>query len=46
MEREAAPALGETAPDFTLSDTEGASWHLDERVAQQRVLLVFYRGQW
>jgi peroxiredoxin len=46
MEREAAPAPGESAPDFTLTDTEGASWHLDERVATQRVLLIFYRGQW
>lgn len=46
MERETAPAPGESAPDFTLPDTEGASWHLDERVATQRVLLIFYRGQW
>lgn len=44
--RETAPAPGERVPDFTLTDTESATWHLDERVAAQRVLLIFYRGQW
>jgi peroxiredoxin len=46
MERDRAPTPGEIAPDFSLTDTEGALWHLDERVAVERVLLIFYRGQW
>lgn len=48
-----APQLGQKAPDFTLSDTNGKSVALSELLSSpvngktpKGVLLVFYRGYW
>ena len=50
-----APQVGQKAPDFTLSDTNGKPVSLSElvaardenaRAAPKGVLLVFYRGYW
>jgi cytochrome oxidase Cu insertion factor (SCO1/SenC/PrrC family) len=38
-------AEGKPAPDFTLADQGGKSFHLSA-MRGQRVLLVFYRGYW
>jgi hypothetical protein len=40
-----APAVAQTAPDFTLSDQTGAPVHL-AGLRGKNVLLVFYRGHW
>jgi peroxiredoxin len=40
------PALGESAPDFTLPDAAGASRRLADLCAEQPLVLVFYRGHW
>jgi cytochrome oxidase Cu insertion factor (SCO1/SenC/PrrC family) len=40
-----ATAEGKLAPDFTLKDQEGKSFHLAS-VRGKRVLLIFYRGYW
>jgi hypothetical protein len=51
----AAPQVGQRVPDFTLSDTNGASVSLDNLLssfgdsssaAPKAVLLIFYRGYW
>jgi len=42
---ERAPAVGETAPDFTLVDQRGETVSLSSLRGQQTVL-VFYRGFW
>jgi thioredoxin-dependent peroxiredoxin len=36
--------LGKTAPDFTLTDHHGHTWHLNELVGHGPVVLVFYYG--
>jgi peroxiredoxin Q/BCP len=36
------PAIGDTAPDFTLPDQDGEAFHLSQ--APGRLLLVFYPG--
>jgi len=53
-----APQIGQKAPDFTLSDTNGKAVSLSELLAsptrneretptsQKGVLLIFYRGYW
>jgi hypothetical protein len=48
-----APRIGQRAPDFTLSDTDGKPVSLSELLstpvngkAPKGVLLVFYRGYW
>ena len=42
-----APAVGETAPDFTLSDANGRPVTLSRVLAGSNgALLVFYRGYW
>ena len=48
-----APQMGQKAPDFTLSDTNGKSVSLSELLSlavngktTKGVLLVFYRGYW
>lgn len=48
-----APQVGQKAPEFTLSDTNGKSVSLSELLTSQvngnapkGVLLVFYRGYW
>jgi hypothetical protein len=38
------PAIGERAPDFALSDQNGASWTLDELKGKDGLLLVFTRS--
>ncbi len=49
----AAPQVGQTAPDFTLSDTDGKSVSLSGLVTAPNkgaptrgVVLIFYRGYW
>ncbi len=38
--------LGDTAPDFTLTDQNGGKVTLSEAVKKSPVVLVFYRGYW
>src|SRR3954447_24668227 len=40
----AAPNVGEKAPDFRLSSTEGASMHLSTLITEAPVVLVVLRG--
>jgi hypothetical protein len=40
-----APQLGDTAPDFSVTDPEGRTFALSQH-RDTPVLLVFYRGQW
>jgi peroxiredoxin len=37
-------AVGQTAPDFTLSDQHGVEFHLAEALTTGPVVLVFLRG--
>jgi cytochrome oxidase Cu insertion factor (SCO1/SenC/PrrC family) len=39
-------AVGETAPDFTLTDQNGRSHSLAAERGKRAVVLVFYRGYW
>ncbi len=39
-------AIGETAPDFTLTDQAGRSHTLSAERGKRPVVLVFYRGHW
>lgn len=39
-------AVGEVAPDFTLSDEQGRKVTLSEARGKAPVVLVFYRGYW
>lgn len=39
-------AVGEVAPDFTLSDERGRKVTLSEARGKAPVVLVFYRGYW
>ena len=44
---EAALRVGQTAPDFTLADTDGHPVSLAQlRQTHRAVLLIFYRGYW
>jgi cytochrome oxidase Cu insertion factor (SCO1/SenC/PrrC family) len=38
--------VGETAPDFVLSDQNGKSVKLSDAREKAPVVLVFYRGYW
>lgn len=38
------PLLGDQGPDFTLTDTDGKSWTLSEKLKGGPVVLVFYYG--
>ena len=38
--------VGQTAPDFTLEDTEGKAVTLSSFQDKKSVVLVFYRGYW
>lgn len=41
------PDIGQTAPDFTVTDAFGSSFTLSETLNSGRtVKLVFYRGHW
>jgi len=42
---EGAPAIGSTAPDFTLLDETGTAQHL-AALRGRNVVLLFYRGHW
>ncbi len=37
---------GDTAPDFTLTNAEGESFHLRTALDRRPVVLGFYRGRW
>ncbi len=37
-------SVGQTAPDFTLTDQHGAAFHLAEAIGSGPVVLVFLRG--
>ena len=39
-------AVGQQAPDFTLTDQNGRSRSLAAERGKQPVVLVFYRGYW
>jgi cytochrome oxidase Cu insertion factor (SCO1/SenC/PrrC family) len=39
-------AVGQTAPDFTLTDQNGRSHSLAAERGKRAVVLVFYRGYW
>jgi cytochrome oxidase Cu insertion factor (SCO1/SenC/PrrC family) len=39
-------AVGEQAPDFTLTDQNGRSHSLAAQRGKRPVVLVFYRGYW
>ncbi|HEU4594725.1 MAG TPA: peroxiredoxin [Pyrinomonadaceae bacterium] len=43
MSKDAAPRVGEPAPDFTLRDGEGRDWRLSEQRGKT-VVLLFYPG--
>ena len=38
--------VGDTAPKLTLKDADGNDFDLNAAIAQQPVILVFYRGGW
>jgi peroxiredoxin Q/BCP len=38
----AAPQVGEVAPDFTATDTEGRIWRLSEMVQKGPVIVAFF----
>ena len=40
------PNIGEAAPDYTLPDAHGETFHLADACAQRPFVLVFYRGHW
>jgi len=46
IQRNAAVAVGETAPDFTLEDQNNSKVTLTAARGQSPVVLVFYRGYW
>ncbi len=46
MSRSNTPNVDATAPDFSLPDTEGNTVTLSELVADERCVVVFYRGHW
>jgi peroxiredoxin len=43
---QAAPAVGQTAPDFTLASTTGGPITLSQYRGQQNVVLAFYVLDW
>ncbi len=48
MRREEWPRLepGDKAPDFTLKDLEGRHHRLSDYLKGQKIVLLFYRGEW
>ena len=42
---QAAPSVGQPAPDFTLNDQDGKPFTFSS-LRGSRVVLVFYRGYW
>ena len=38
--------VGETAPDFSLPDSTGASWQLSALTKDSLCVVIFYRGHW
>ena len=45
-ERAGPVAIGEIAPDFTLTDQNGRKQNLAAERGKRPVVLVFYRGYW
>ena len=37
-------SIGAKAPDFTLTDQHGDTWHLADHLGKGRIVLVFLRG--
>lgn len=37
---------GQSAPAFSLEDSEGREWNLADRLGAGPVVLTFYRGDW
>ncbi|MGH7924001.1 MAG: hypothetical protein ACREQH_05345 [Candidatus Binatus sp.] len=46
METSKPPDVGNTAPEFSLSDSTGVMRRLDDLVAGGMCVVVFYRGHW
>ena len=46
QQRAAPVAVGEQAPDFTLTDQNGQKRSLAAERGKRPVVLVFYRGYW
>jgi peroxiredoxin len=46
MNEQEVPAVSQTAPDFSVSDSAGATRSLSKMVAGGACVLVFYRGHW
>jgi len=46
MASERIPKLGQVAPDFALSNSEGQVHKLSELVDGGTLVLIFYRGHW
>jgi len=46
MDERHIPAVGETAPEFALADSTGVVHQLDDLIAGEMCVLVFYRGHW
>jgi len=44
--RATSVGVGETAPDFTLTDQNGRKHTLSAQRGKRAVVLVFYRGHW
>jgi len=40
------PTVGELVQDFELPDSTGVARRLSELVAHNRLVLLFYRGDW
>jgi len=36
------PAVGDIAPDFSVTDTDGVTWNLDKMVERGPVLVAFF----
>lgn len=46
MDERQIPAVGESAPEFALTDSTGVVRRLSELVASGLGVVVFYRGHW
>jgi peroxiredoxin len=38
--------IGDTAPEFTISDTAGIPRRLSELARERSCVVIFYRGHW
>jgi peroxiredoxin len=46
METARTPAVGDTAADFTLPDSDGNPRRLSDFTRDSACVLIFYRGHW